>query len=312
MTWCAQNRRLILAAAVFLCAACRCIRAESPEVVSDLSKSIDKFKVTNPGQPLRLEKHNFGGASTETLLQHPSGSTDYRAELKVALPAIAVGDRIELQFSYGLPDEADLNAKSQPSDGVQMAVELNGSRVFQMRVTRHGLFSEKIDLTSYAGRDLHLCLLTNTCGTDSWDWACWMSPRIVRYRAAGTLESVPIAASDAPESLLWLTDLQAARQLASETRSRILAFFLRAGDPASERVWKQVLQSPDTRPVMEKGYVLLRLDFGSDKPDPARPPGLKPTEIVIYDLQGSVLGQIDGERPMKDIRAKLHELSGKP
>lgn len=108
-----------------------------------------------------------------------------------------------------------------------------------------------------------------------------------------------------PESLVWLSDLETARKVAKETPCSILVYCERPGDPQAARVWSEVLQLPEIRAVLEKGFILAKIDEKALRGVLGSSGSAKPTELIVCRQSGEFLDRIDASLPTKNLLLRL-------
>ena len=104
------------------------------------------------------------GVQKETINAHPPDDGQTVLQFLLSLPQ---AEKIMFSFSMGLLDE---NARS---DGVSFQVLLNGQNRFERFTKDPGWTDAEISLSEHAGEPVLLELVTDSGGSDNWDWAHW-------------------------------------------------------------------------------------------------------------------------------------------
>ena len=105
-----------------------------------------------------------GGVQKETIDAHPP----YKGQtLLQFLLSLSQAEEITFSFSMGLLDE---NARS---NGVTFEVFINGQQQFKHFTKTPGWTDVQIPLSEHAGETVLLELVTDSGGSESWDWAHW-------------------------------------------------------------------------------------------------------------------------------------------
>ena len=153
----------------------------SPQVVYDFIAMLDSQNTvveTPPGNPGYVTPRWFSTPEGEkpVLWMHPPSKVSYH----LTLPREA-----RLSFSVSLSPKV----WQEEGDGVEFQVILDGGQGFEQIYwrtvdPRHNpgdqrWFDELIDLSSYAGQEVVITLLTYPRGNNSWDWAGWGHPIVI-------------------------------------------------------------------------------------------------------------------------------------
>ncbi len=131
----------------------------------------------------------IGGKSRRAVLQHPNPKGDSTATYQIELPADTKG-KILMKFGTVITEKS--------TDGVRYSVFVDDKELFNKTITAfiapkddksaqgsimpvgEAYEEHTIDLTPYAGKTIALTLKTNAIEDNSYDWAHWVEPKIVR------------------------------------------------------------------------------------------------------------------------------------
>ena len=100
----------------------------------------------------------------ETINAHPPQDGQTLLQFVLSLPK---AEEITFSFSMGLLDE------EARSDGVTFQVLLDGKKRFSHFTKTPGWTNAQISFSEFAGETVLLELVTDSVGSDSWDWAHW-------------------------------------------------------------------------------------------------------------------------------------------
>jgi hypothetical protein len=152
----------------------------SPQIAYDFIAMLESQNTvveTPPANPEYVAPHWFATPDGEkaVLWMHPPSNVSYR----LTLPSEA-----RLAFEVALSPEV----WQQEGDGVEFQITLDSAQGFEQIYwravdPRHNSgdqrwFDEQIDLSSYAGQEVVITLLTYPRSNNSWDWAGWAHPII--------------------------------------------------------------------------------------------------------------------------------------
>lgn len=119
--------------------------------------------------PSTLTQASVGGVERTALLEHPPMNGAALIDYHLALPDTPM----ELAAALGVRD-------GSRSTGVGFRVEVNGMAMFQRDTTPGTPWEDvRIDLSSFAGREIVLTLVVDALGGYDYDWAVWAEPRLV-------------------------------------------------------------------------------------------------------------------------------------
>ncbi len=119
---------------------------------------------------------SVGSVSQPALFEHPplTGGGWARAEYRIALPKTAAGQRVVFLGDVGLKDGAT------GSDGVVFRLEVDGRKCYEDTIEPDGKWHPiEVDLTSDAGREVALALMTGPGVSSASDWAAWGDPQVM-------------------------------------------------------------------------------------------------------------------------------------
>lgn len=115
-----------------------------------------------------------GGKSRLTIFHHPPAAGPGDATFAVALPAVAAGERLTLRFATALSGPSE--------DGVRFAVLADGRELWSAHQTDQPPVERELDMTALGGRVVRLTLRVEAGPSNTYDWANWVRPRVVRGR----------------------------------------------------------------------------------------------------------------------------------
>ena len=107
---------------------------------------------------------NTGGIQKDTINVHPPADGQTILQFLLSLPEVK---KITFSFSMGLLDD------ESRSDGVSFTVLVNGQNRFKHFTKTPGWRDAQISLSEQAGEPVLLELMTDSGGSDNWDWAHW-------------------------------------------------------------------------------------------------------------------------------------------
>jgi len=110
-----------------------------------------------------------GGRNLLSIFQHPMAEGPGDATYHLALPA---GRRLTLRFATALT--------AASTDGVRFAVVVEGKEIWSEIQTTQPPIKRELDLTPWAGRTMRLALRVSAGASNTYDWANWVRPQVVR------------------------------------------------------------------------------------------------------------------------------------
>lgn len=134
-------------------------------------------KITNALDWRAVKEPLEGGKRAAGLFLHPTAKGDAEALFSVSLPTAKRGERLVLRFATRLTGP-------QPAPhGVAFSAAIDGEVVFSQLVRDSGKSRPaSVDLTRRAGKTVELALRTNAQGDQSFAWAVFLAPAILRER----------------------------------------------------------------------------------------------------------------------------------
>jgi hypothetical protein len=148
------------------------------EVVCDLLDSFREAKATNahwakPSDP-----------DPDCIGLHPVGTGEaVLAYPPIALPQVAPGESLKLVTAAGISRIANLADANNSSDGVHLAVRIDGKEAFREHRTDKAWSYHAVDLTAKAGNTVTIQLVTWAGDNMNWDHAIFRHPVIVKVKA---------------------------------------------------------------------------------------------------------------------------------
>lgn len=110
------------------------------------------------------------GEKHRALHEHTPSSGQTLADYWLKLP----DERLHLVTAIGLRD-------GSKSNGVAFEVQANGRQLYRKSIKPDtGWIPVEVDLSPWAGKPVMLTLITDSLGDNSFDWAVWAEPRLVR------------------------------------------------------------------------------------------------------------------------------------
>lgn len=160
------------------------------EIVADLLEAFEGAQVRDSSSCVVRRPAVAGGVRRDGLFEHPATpERPARVEYAIELPLTGAEERLLLAFDIALADGVDFQRPGIVVDGVRFAVEVEGQRLFEQDWKECRWQSYAVDLTPFAGRRVHLTLLTDAIGTTNFDWALWGNPRILRFRGSEEVQA---------------------------------------------------------------------------------------------------------------------------
>lgn len=122
--------------------------------------------------------------------------------------------------------------------------------------------------------------------------------------AAPSVGSQPTPTPMVVGQLKWYENIRDAQQAAVQSNKRILLFFY---SPTSERsqAIEKALASSEVQPILEKSYVLVRLNFVENTKTAYSLGAFKAGVINVYDTQGNGLFQVTERLTASELAEKL-------
>lgn len=122
--------------------------------------------------------------------------------------------------------------------------------------------------------------------------------------SAGGVTPQPQTAPTVVGQLKWYENIPDAQKAAAGTNKRILLFFFSPSSERSKDLDKN-LASPSVAPVLQKSYILARLNFLENTKIAYSLGVFKAGVINVYDAQGNALFQISERLSAEELAAKL-------
>jgi len=122
--------------------------------------------------------------------------------------------------------------------------------------------------------------------------------------SAGGITPPPVTTPAVVGQLKWYENIQDAQRAATSSNKRILLFFYAPSSERSQAVEKS-LTSPEVSTILQKSYVLVRLNFLENTKIAYSLGAFKAGTINVYDSQGNALFQIADRLTPAELAEKL-------